>query len=240
MTVRLLPHAGAMSEFQGFTGDCGQTAELACLHNIQGLDLSATQLNAMVRDQITKGLAGPTGAEPLSSIRADLTARNVPTTTYPYAEPFMPFDAELLPLLRQWAGVKPIILELAQGGKLPGHTDPGLHYHFIAILGIQPEGYLCCDGDHPAAAQGQLVNYSRGDLQGAVPCGMIVCETAAVAVPAPDPIPAPPSVPATPPAPPPPAPAPTAVPTAAVTPLTDDELLELRRLLAAVKSVANG
>lgn len=173
MATRLVAHSAALSEFvAGYHGDCGQTALLCALHTLEGTPLDAAHLGALVKADIAAHRASASGAEPLSSIYSVLNAKHLVKAYHPYAEPF---TLDWLTLLRAQAGITPIIMEVANGQALPG-DERGLHYHFICILGIQPAGYLTADGDHPAAAQGKLVNYDRTQLANARPCGLIVCQ----------------------------------------------------------------
>lgn len=173
MATRLCAHSAAMSEFAaGYHGDCGQTALLAAMHVLLGTPLDAAQLKALVVADIAAHRAEASGAERLSSITAVLQARGMVAGIQQYREPF---EYDWLTLLRNDAGTLPIILQLANGQALPG-DEKGLEYHFICVLGIQPAGYLCADGDNPACRSGALVNYDRVQLANAQPCGLIVCQ----------------------------------------------------------------
>ena len=66
-------------------------------------------------------------------------------------------------------------MEVANGQNLAG-DEPGLHYHFITIVGLMHNGnFLCCDGDNTRRdGQHLLCEYTTTMLQGAAPCGLIV------------------------------------------------------------------
>jgi hypothetical protein len=169
-----LARTGALSEFvAGFHGDCGEDAELEALHSLIGTPLTTASLAAIVQRHQQHGWADATGAEPLSSIAKDLDLLGVHYILYTYQEPWP--EAYWHPLLLANAGRKPVILQLANAGTLPG-DESGVHYHFVLVEGINPSGYPTGDGDNAAATKGQLVTYSIGDLVAAQPCGMIVCE----------------------------------------------------------------
>ena len=50
-----------------------------------------------------------------------------------------------------------------------------LHYHAIAIVGRQDDGYLVADGDHPQVTERFQV-YTYATLQAAQPCGLLVLD----------------------------------------------------------------
>ncbi len=51
--------------------------------------------------------------------------------------------------------------------------EMALHYHAIAIVGKQDDGYICADGDHPqVGTRFQIYPYST--LLAARPCGLLV------------------------------------------------------------------
>ncbi|MEO7001936.1 MAG: FlxA-like family protein [Ktedonobacterales bacterium] len=175
MAWRELPHATAMSEFlAGFHGDCGQTAELCALHVALGTPLDAAHLGDLVRRDRAHGWADANGAEPLTSIAHDLDLAGARYISYDFSQPAS-FDWK--GILRQEAGVKPVILQFANAGTLPG-DEGGVHFHFVAALGGDPEAdrYAFADGDNTAARQGALVTYTLAQLEAAQVCGMLVVE----------------------------------------------------------------
>lgn len=182
MTMRLIPHAAAISEFLGqWNGDCGETAELCVLHVIDPAKypLDAAGLAQVVRRGIDHKWASANGAEPLSGIAADLALEGIKRTSYGFSNPVR-FDWR--GVLHQWGGVKPLIFEIAQAGKLPG-DEPGVHFHFIACLGWDPDANtgVFADGDNQLVRQGRsgpagLVHYSLVYLEAAQVCGLIVAE----------------------------------------------------------------
>ena len=82
-------------------------------------------------------------------------------------------------LLLGLAGVKPIVLEVARAGELDsyngGNDERGVNYHFICVVGITPDGYVCNDGDNSAIEQ-HLVVYPWSEIEQAKPCGILVVE----------------------------------------------------------------
>jgi hypothetical protein len=173
VTYRLLPVAAAISEFQGFNGDCGQAATLAALHVLKGDALTGGELDSIVRAQIGAHLASANGSEPASAIVDYLNGLGgLDVFSVPYAEPFT-FDWHTY--LLNNAGTFPIILEVATSGAGFGSLgdESGVHYHFICVLGIQDTGYMVADGDNVAAKSGQLVTYSYAQIRDATPCALI-------------------------------------------------------------------
>ena len=190
MAMRLIPHAAAISEFcASYNGDCGETAEICVLHVINPAKyaLGSTELARVVRQGVNHGWASANGAEPISGIESDLALEGVKHTNYGFSQPAR-FDWR--GVLKQWGGVKPLIFEFAQAGRLPG-DEPGVHYHFIACLGWDPDANsgVFADGDNLAVRRGRvgpagLVRYSLANLEAANVCGLIVADYALGAAPA--------------------------------------------------------
>lgn len=169
--LRVLPGAEELfNEFQGFTGDCGEFAELSALHIVSGITLNGANLDLIVRRDIDHGWASSNGGEPLSSIADDIAALKLLYTEYPFPGP-----SNWLEILKGEAGYQPVIIELANGQNLAG-DEPGLHYHFICVVGLLTNGnFLCCDGDNIRRdAEHILCEYTPTMIDGAQPCGMIV------------------------------------------------------------------
>jgi hypothetical protein len=175
--MRTIDGAAALSEFQGFTGDCGQTAELAGLHVIDPVKwpLDAATLNAIVRRDIGQGWASSNGAEPLSAIAADLTLAGVAYTNHGYGEPL---GYSWRAIFDQWGGIRPLVCEVAVAGNLPG-DEPGVRYHFITCLGWDPAAGVgrFADGDNAAARGGSLTTYDAAQLEAAKICGVLEITT---------------------------------------------------------------
>jgi hypothetical protein len=170
--MNIIAGSEALSEFQGYFGDCGQTAELVALHLIKHLPLDAAHLNQIVRRDIAHGYAGASGAEPLSSIASDLRIASIRFELVPYREPF---GVSWPTLLHQNAGRNPVVVQVSRAGVLHG-DEPGVRYHFLTIVGSDGRGgFVAADGDNQAARQGRLVTYSEAQLVQARPCGLIVC-----------------------------------------------------------------
>jgi|GEM_PF-5871194 len=173
MSDILLPKAAALLEFQGYTGDCGETAELVFLHIFKSVPLDKDHLNALVREEIAAHNAGPSGSETLAAIGRNLKNQGLAFEQYGYQEPF---NTNWRAMLRDHAGYNGIILQIARGGNLPG-DEPGVHYHFIAVVGQKAGSYIVADGDSVAARRHQLVTYSEQQLASAAPCGLILITT---------------------------------------------------------------
>lgn len=179
MTMRLIPHSAAISEFvASYNGDCGETAELTLLHviNPTAYPLDAAALSAIVKRDISKGWASASGSEPIGSIANDLTALGVHYTNYGYSQPAA-FDWRAM--LAQWGGIKPVVFEYAKAGNLPS-DEAGVQYHFNCCLGWNSDlsAGLFADGDNAVERGGGtgLVTYSLADLAAADVCGMLVGE----------------------------------------------------------------
>ncbi len=172
--TRELAGTAALSEFvAGYNGDCGETAELVAMHVAKGVPLDAASLGQYVQRAVANGLAGTNGAEPLSSIAADLQAMNIPISVYGYGQPF---EVNWQQIFADNAGIKPIIVQVANAGMLPG-DETGVHYHFFTILGTTiPNFYIVADGDNVRAKTGQVVYYSTADMAAADICGIILVD----------------------------------------------------------------
>ena len=194
MTMRELENAGALSEFvSGFTGDCGECAELCALHvvNPARYPLDAAALSAIVHRDISQGWASSNGAEPLSSIARDLAACGESVDQDIFSQP-LPFNLE--ERLNEVGGIHPVIIELALAGQLPG-DETGVHYHFITCLGWDTYAGvgIFADGDNAAVRVAHnlgpagLVRYSVAQLNAAQPCGVLVLHAEPPEVPPPPP-----------------------------------------------------
>ena len=187
MTMRLIPHAAAMTEFVTdptdgvrYTGTCGETAGLALTHVVDPTKypLNAATLAAIARWEIAQKQASANGSEPLSSIASWFTADSIAHTNYGYSEP-PSFDWRAM--LTQWGGIKPIVFEYAHASALPG-DEAGVAYHFNTCLGwdTATNSGLFADGDNYVERTDgtALVRYTEGDLVAANVCGMLVGEYA--------------------------------------------------------------
>lgn len=178
MTYRLLPNALHFSEFQGgYHGTCGETAlatALVCATpQIETTADAIALLLSTTRELIGLGWASASGSTTTQHLHDEAIRRGFTPDTFIGFEQPLP-SAPLHSLLLSTAGVKPIIIEIAQGGNLPG-DERGLQYHFICIVGITDAGYICNDGDNPASSA-QLVTYSWSQIEAAVPCGLLVID----------------------------------------------------------------
>jgi len=78
------------------------------------------------------------------------------------------------------AGLRPILLQVANGQVLAdietgSRDESSLHYHAIAIVGRQDNGYICADGDNPQVSE-RFQIYPYETLANAVPCGLLILD----------------------------------------------------------------
>lgn len=186
MAVRLLPNFKTLSEFGAYHGDCGELATLAALHSIDpaGWPLTLVFLDRMVADELRAGLADPglSGGQNIPAIDTYLARRGIAHTTVGYAQFTLDaFHADL----KANAGVRPVIVEWANAGALPG-DERGVRYHYSTCGGIDtgPAGdgvggaYLWADGDNAASTKADggsaPVRYTWQQVVAAQPIGYIV------------------------------------------------------------------
>lgn len=173
--TRTLSNALHFSEFQkGYTGTCGETAlatALVCASPpIENQTEAIALMLSMTGQMISLGVASASGATTTQALHDEAVRRGFTPDAASFVPFKQPLDPTVLhPYLLANAGVKPIVLEIANGQALPG-DEHGLQYHFICVVGINPQGYLCNDGDNPTNG---LVTYSWATLEAAVPCGLL-------------------------------------------------------------------
>lgn len=181
MTYRILPNALHFSEFQGgYHGTCGETALATALvcstPQIEATPDAIALLLSLTKEMIALGWASSSGSTTTQHLFDEAKRRGFTpdlASFIAFRQP-LPDSAAFHSLLLSTAGIKPIIIEIAQGGNLPG-DETGLQYHFICIVGITDAGYICNDGDNPNSPN-HLVTYSWAQLESAVPCGVLVVE----------------------------------------------------------------
>jgi hypothetical protein len=199
MTRTMLPNFATLSEFiAGLNGDCGPTATLSALNFVdpKRWPLDAAGLHALDNDEIAGGFAESNGAQNVNSIDSYLNKIKVAHTTVGYnVFTFAQLHADL----KSKAGIKPIIVEWALAGALPG-DEAGVHFHYSTCGGLDtgPKGdgvgggYLWCDGDNrmddPNGAPRPPVMYTIQQVAAAQPCGYVIIDQASVNAP---PVPAP-------------------------------------------------
>lgn len=188
MTYRILPNALHFSEFQGgYHGTCGETALATALvcstPQIESTPDAIALLLSLTKELISLGWASASGSTSTLRLHDEAIRRGFhpdESSRIDYSEPLDP--TKLHTLLLAMAGVKPILLEIARGGNLPG-DEAGLQYHFICIVGVTDAGYICNDGDNPATTS-HLMTYSWTEIENARPCGVLVIEMQPQGVPA--------------------------------------------------------
>lgn len=201
MATRMLPNAVHFREFQNdpvtghhYTGTCGETALATAMvcstPKIESTQDAINLMTSMTREMMSLGWADkPQGSSTTRRLRDEAHRRGFTTedsnftdskkVTHPrfigYQEPL---DMTWLhEVLLAEAGVRPIILEVARAGNLDsyngGNDERGVEYHFICVVGINPDGYICNDGDNSAIAQ-HLVLYPWSEIEQARPCGILI------------------------------------------------------------------
>ncbi len=185
----VLPGFATISEFAnqlGLTGDCGPTATLAALHSVDPArwPLTPAALKALDADEIAHGFAESNGAQNIPSLSSYLDRLGVAHTTHGYNA--CPLDL-VHSTLKSLAGVKPLLVEWANAGALPG-DEPGVHFHFSTCGGLDngPQGdgvgggYLWCDGDNraddPNGQPRPPILYTWQQIVAAQPIALIIFE----------------------------------------------------------------
>ncbi len=179
MGTLVLPDAGHISEFaDGFNGTCTQTALEVCLACAEHRLPAQDHMVAITREMIAKGLCGANGATTLWAVARE--ARDLGHTVaieWDYQEPL---QGDWHKVLLDNAGRRPILLQVAVGMALvdaetSARDEQQLHYHAIAIVGLQDDGYIVADGDNPQV-QDRFQIYTFDTLQAARPCGLLVLD----------------------------------------------------------------
>ncbi len=166
-----------------FRGSCGQTALAVCMAAARGAPSDFEGVGELMirltRAMITAGLAAPNGASRLTALGAQARAEGCAVALeLPYQEPLL---ANWREILRENAGARPIVLQVARGEALTdaetgAHDDVGLHYHAFAVVGMQDDGlYIAVDSDNPEVLRRFQV-YHESTLVDARPCGLLMLE----------------------------------------------------------------
>lgn len=204
----VLPGFATISEFiASLSGDCGPTATLSALnaHNPQKWPLTAGALKALDTEEISEGFAEANGAQNIPSLDGYLSKIGVKHTTVGYGA----FNLDTFhAYLQVTAGHKPVIVEWANAGALPG-DEPGVHFHFSTVGGkdsgadgsgsiASGAGYLWCDGDNraddPAGQPRPPVLYNWPQIVAAQPIAYVTIEPYPTPPPPPPPKPPAPKV----------------------------------------------
>lgn len=191
---RLLPNAASLcySEFwtasDGFrvTGDCGESAASAALvcssPPIESNAQAQALMHSLTDEMVANKTASGSGATTMAHLHDEVVSRKATvdaSSFISFSQP-LPDMAAFHTLLLNTAGVKPIVLEVATAGAglhaVDGsHAEAGVQYHFICVVGIANEGYVCYDGDNNNIWNG-LPIYSWGAIEAATPCAVMVLE----------------------------------------------------------------
>lgn len=158
-------NAQAVTQFGQFLGACGEAAATALAAVENGGQATIGGVNALVQQLQGAGLAASQGQTTLSGLQYGLQQKGISSTQ-------TSFDQALQSVQQG----HPAILEVAQGGNLPGHTDSSLQYHFVALLGSDSSGYFVADSDTAAGQSGQLIHETSSQLQAAAPYGALVAQ----------------------------------------------------------------
>ena len=175
MTTIILPHAGHITEFaDGFNGTCTQTALEVCIAASTGRAPTTDDMVHITRDMIAKKLCSPNGAATIAAITQE--ARDLGSVIQ--EEWDFGGMKDWITLLRQNAGVQPILLQVANGQALVdvetgARDEAGLHYHAIAVVGKQDNGYIVADSDNPQVTDRFQV-YPLDTLKASQPCGLLM------------------------------------------------------------------
>ena len=188
MATRMLPESVIrMSQFYRaredgtqFRGSCGQTALAVAITAARGMPATYERVGelmiALTRSMIAKGIAAPNGASRLSALAQQARDEgSTVTLELPYQDPQM---AHWRDILREYAGMCPIVLQVARGEALVDaetgkRDDAGLRYHAIAVLGQSARGYICADSDNPEVTR-RFQIYPEATLVEAQPCGLLM------------------------------------------------------------------
>jgi len=191
--TRTCPNLVHFSQFQTdpvsgvrYTGACGWAA-LAAACVSATLPITETTQNAVsfmcgiTRNAIAAKRSTANGVTTMKGVHDQAIAEHF-TIAEPYIQFQNPIPSETLhSLLLQMAGVRPIVLMVTNGQALHAtngsHTEPGLHGHFISVLGINPSGYVCQDGDNNMIATDMPV-YPWASIEAAQVAGFLMLEYA--------------------------------------------------------------
>jgi hypothetical protein len=140
---------------------------------------STEHMVAITRDMMAKKLCAANGAATIAALATEaraLEGDQITVLEWDYKSDAMTGD--WVSVLRNNAGKLPILLQIANGQALKdaqtGAKDQsGLHYHAIAVVGKEDDGYICADGDHPQVAE-RFQIYNLQTLSEASPCGLIM------------------------------------------------------------------
>jgi hypothetical protein len=189
--TRTLPNAVHFREFvddpvtgHHYTATCGQTAlasaMIAATPPLETTQQAVDLMAQMTREMMAKGWAdSPNGNTTTKHLHDEAVARGF-TIAQPYVEwQDTVNDVYLHNQLLAFAGFKPIVIMFTNAQALiavdGSHTEAGLHGHFICVVGIEPRGYVCMDGDNSNIAN-QLAVYPWSVFPAAHPTGLLMLE----------------------------------------------------------------
>jgi hypothetical protein len=178
----MVPNAMHIKEFYGgYNGTCGETALSVALASANATPKTHDDLvNFMLTittDMRNRGWASANGASTLWSLAREAVTDwgGSIAQENDYQEPLTSTDWHAI--LKQYAGIKPIVLQIALAYNLRdtqgSGAEAGVHYHFITVVGIADEGYVCADGDN-GMAESRFAIYPYASLLAAVPCGLLM------------------------------------------------------------------
>jgi len=175
MAANIMPHASHFSEFAGgFNGTCTQTALVICMGIADSAGATQDRMVTITKDMIAKKLCSTNGAATVAAVAQEARDHGFTIDTE------WDFGAmgDWHQKLKTLAFHKPILLQIANGQALAdvetgAKDESGLHYHAIAVVGYQDNGYICADGDNPDVSKRFQV-YSYALLAAAQPCGLLI------------------------------------------------------------------
>lgn len=164
-------------------GTCTDTSATVCMIIVDGvpvtLDQAGRRMLNLADTMFKLGLGAENGAATIQGTASMMVAKGYKLDlVITFEQPITSHNWKQL--LQDYAGEKPIVLQVANGKALKDMATGSkpecvtLRYHAIAVIGIDNTGaYLCVDGDNPEVSQ-KYQTYSEEDLELAQPCGMII------------------------------------------------------------------
>ena len=206
--TRDLPNEVHFKEFQNdpvtghhYTATCGETAlaqAMVCASPpIESTQDAINLMTSMTREMMSKGWADtPNGSTTVAHLKEEAELRGFVVNTAAFKDPggtsmslYQSFSSNLNQnwlhaVLLDRAGVQPIVLEVSKAYNLHsyngGSDEAGVQYHYICVVGINPDGYVCMDGDNSTIAT-HLEVYPWSVIQAAGVCGVLILEMQEVA-----------------------------------------------------------
>jgi cell division protein FtsB len=189
---KLLRNAQHFREFQNdevtghrYHATCGETAlatALVCASEpTESLAQTISLMESMTREMMGLHWAdSPEGATTTSHLHDEAIRRGF-TVASPYDAWEDPIpSSKLHPWLLQFAGEQPVVLMITNAGPAlnaidGSHDERGVQGHFICVVGLADEGYVCNDGDNDVITD-HLVIYPWAAIEAAHVTGFLMIE----------------------------------------------------------------